>query len=246
MCTIFRSVLQAQWIGFQDPHSDISHFRVCIGNHHGKSCDILPFTNVLLASSMTKTQLSMPENEPLHVIVRAYNKVGLYIEKVSDSFIVITKPPINIVRPIFDVNNTFASNNADTQFDVSQLKLDWKFEDKACPIIRQSVLLRTHHDGHTPVESVEVKSATELFVVLNPEKWLHSGDTYQAFVTACNQAGLCTTASSPDLLIDSTPPHLGGFKPPLQWSTITTSSGLSTTVSLSWHGFVDVESGKQN
>jgi hypothetical protein len=36
-------------------------------------------------------------------------------------------------------------------------------------------------------------------------------------VTACNAASLCKTALSDEILIDYTPPQLGGFMPPLQY-----------------------------
>ena len=73
---------------------------------------------------------------------------------------------------------------------------------------------------------------------MDKNELLKNGDKYTATVTACNAAGLCNSSESEDLLIDSSPPHMGGFKPPLTWENSKTHS----TVLVTWYGFSDVES----
>ena len=38
-------LVHANWFGFADPHSQISHYEWCLGTAHGLS-DLRPFTNV--------------------------------------------------------------------------------------------------------------------------------------------------------------------------------------------------------
>ncbi|KAH3799920.1 hypothetical protein DPMN_153544 [Dreissena polymorpha] len=45
------------------------------------------------------------------------------------------------------------------------------------------------------------------------------------------------------MLIDSTPPHIGGFLPSMSWNNIGTFGHALSNISLSWYGFVDQESG---
>ena len=47
-----------------------------------------------------------------------------------------------------------------------------------------------------------------------------------------------------DILIDSTPPHLGGFKPPMSWQNFLNGTNqVSCILNLTWYGFHDQESG---
>ena len=125
------------------------------------------------------------------------------------------------------------------------ISLVWRFADVESQISRYIVSLASHHEGHTPVENVEFEhNINHLTINLDYANWLHNGDTYRAIVTACNAAGLCTTAKSEDLLIDSTPPHMGGLRPELTWHNyVDEDNTLSSAVNLSLYGFHDQESG---
>jgi hypothetical protein len=129
------------------------------------------------------------------------------------------------------------------QWEKSILRLTWKFYDEESPISNHEVTLITHHEGHTPIEHTKIGSENTMTINLDGKNWLHNGDTYYAVVTSCNAAGLCNSAQSDSLFIDSTPPHLGGFRPPMLWNNLNDSrSSLKANVSLSWYGFHDQES----
>ncbi|CAC5398100.1 unnamed protein product [Mytilus coruscus] len=70
---------------------------------------------------------------------------------------------------------------------------------------------------------------------------LRLGDIYVVKVTACNAALLCSTAYSDDVLLDYSPPQVGGFMPPLNWEVF---PGITNPIrfNLTWYGFSDVES----
>ena len=230
------------WTGFEDPQSGIDHFEACIGTIPG-DCDVTPQFSCLLSSSHIKTGLSMPVNSNLFVTVTGYNKNNVGVSTSSKPFIADISAPQNIIKPTFMTNFTSYSTNF-AQWEKSILRIIWKFSDSESPVVRHIVTLVTHHEGHTPIESIELGQETKLTINLDSKSWLHSGDTYKALVTACNAAGLCSTSESDDLLIDSTPPHLGGFKPPLTWQTaIDQFKQEMSNVNLTWYGFHDQESG---
>ena len=230
------------WTGFTDPQSGLDHFEACIGTVPGK-CDVTSNFNCLLASSHIKTGLDLPKNTDLYVTITAYNKVNMNMSEASNHFRVDSSPPIIQTKPKFFRNYT-SFENVSAQWEKSLLRIYWKFIDHESPIVRHVVTLVTHHEGHTPVEHVEIGLENKLTISLDDKHWLHNGDTYKVLVTACNAAGLCTTAESETLLIDSTPAHLGGFKPPMSWLNFIDTSGTALAeMNLTWYGFHDQESG---
>ncbi|XP_053382169.1 uncharacterized protein LOC128549491 isoform X2 [Mercenaria mercenaria] len=228
-------------IRFDDPQSGIDHYDMCIGTKPG-SCDILPNMNCLLQSNVIKTGLSLPPKTTLYAMVTAYNRVRLNVTQISDSFYVDATPPLMSIKPRFLLENNNIPGKKG-QWEKSVIKVYWKFNDDESPITHHAVTLMTHHEGHTPVEHVRLGSENELTIHLDGKSWLHNGDKYFVTVTSCNLAGLCSSERSDDILIDSTPPHLGGFKPPMVWENLNSSFGeLKSNITLTWYGFHDQES----
>ena len=230
------------WAGFEDPQSGIDRFEACIGTSPGR-CNVTPVFNCLLASSHIKTNLNMPEKTDLFVTVTAHNKNNVSVSKSSKRFRVDATPPKVLRKPLF-YRKFVSHQNSSAQWEKSVLRISWKFVDNESPIIRHVITLVTHHEGHTPLEQIELGSEDKVTLTLDDKHWLQNGDVYKALVTSCNAAGLCTTVASDGLLIDSTPPHLGGFKPPMTWDNFIDSNGTANALlNLSWYGFHDQESG---
>lgn len=219
-----------------DPHSDIDHFEWCIGIRPG-NCQIKHFQNIMLSNRITRTGLSLPNSTNLYLTVRAFNRVGLFTERSSPKFQIDSSPPTVIVRPEFITDGLSLVN--DTQFDNSVIKVRWQFEDLESSIIRHHVIIEVNKNGHVILEENDIGSERQLMITSINETILTSGDSYIAKVSACNGAGLCTTEISYHLLVDSSPPTLGGFKNPMSWHNI----GHITRVHLAWYGFDDFESG---
>ena len=239
---IFSSTVQFFWTGFEDPESRMDHFESCIGTLPGL-CDVAQNFNCFLESSHIKVGLNLPENVNLYVTVTGYNKNGQNVSTASQPFKVDSTAPIALVKPKFFTNYSRLEITT-AQWDKSILRLNWQFEDDQSPIVRHIVSLSTHHEGHTPVEHVELGQETKLTINLDEKHWLQDGDTYKATVTACNAAGQCSSSESDDLLIDSTPPHLGGFKPPMTWQNFPNGTNKVVCIlNLTWYGFHDQESG---
>ena len=182
------------------------------------------------------TNLNMPVATPLFLNLVATNNVRLTVSGSSPQFVVDITPPEVTSVPQLSHNLSLRPN---IQFDRSVISLGWDFFDAESPIWTHAVSLHTHHDGHIPLDRVLVGDVNKMTLSLSPKEQLKNGNTYVAVVTACNAAGLCTQAESAETLIDSSPPHLGGFTEPMTWK----NNGGSSKVTLSWEGFDDAHSG---
>ena len=155
---------------------------------------------------------------------------------VSLPFIVDVSPPECMQPPQFD---TTLSLRPHTKFDGSVVSLSWSFNDVESPVWTHSVSLFTHHDGKVPMSRVLVGNVDHIVVSLSPNEQLKDGNRYVAKVDACNAAGLCTIAQSEEIIIDSSPPEIGGFVDLLSWQNV----GENSLINLSWNGFDDAHSG---
>ena len=238
-----RSTLHVQWAGFMDPHSGIGRFEVCVGSRR-MVCDIVDRFNALLHSNIIRSNLSLPTNIELFATVWAFNKVGMNSSDSSNGFFVDESAPILKQKPKFNIGETSMKGNT-AQWDRSLLKLEWKCVDQESPITSHMLSLLTHHDGHTPVEHILIGSEQHYTINLDGANWLNNGDRYIAVVTSCNAAGLCSTARTDDLLVDGTPPHMGGLQShiPNTWNNFIDSTNETlSNLHLTWYGFYDQES----
>lgn len=175
-------------------------------------------------------------------MVIAFNWAGMSVNQTSDSFQVDDSPPQLISIPRFVFENNFELMES-VYWDKSVLRVTWNFTDGESPIIQHLISLKSHHEGHTPTENVIIGNVDMFVFNFDGNNWLHDGDTYFVRVTSCNTAGLCSSAESNKLLIDSSPPHMGGFMPPMSWINFYDFQNYSkANVSLLWYGFVEPES----
>ncbi|XP_062589946.1 uncharacterized protein LOC134251560 [Saccostrea cucullata] len=236
----YNNSISASWVGFVDPHSDIDHFEWCLGTSPGY-CQIVAFENIMLSNRVTRTGLHLPHSTDLYLTLRAFNQAGLVTERTSPKFQVDPSPPVLVQKPEFITGAHGLSLINGTQFDGSLITIRWLFQDRESSIIKHHIILISSRNGHVMFEKNEIGSQTHITIKSSNETLLRDGDSYVAKVTSCNGAGLCTFATSSTLLIDSSPPSLGGFMNPLLWH----NNGTTTTIHLAWYGFVDNESGLQ-
>ena len=175
-----------------------------------------------------------------------------------------TTAPVIVTAPQFlDLDH---GNPVTGQTDRSQLSVGWKFEDPEAPYLLHTLHVSGQSQGRHGTEAVDVFTEEEHTLQLEPGDLLMDGDVYTASLTACNPAGLCTTATSQPLLVDSTPPVVGKFVSPMIWkttaTTVTTTASTTTTtnsstatvngtvttqilttIAAAWEAFGDEESG---
>ncbi|XP_062581992.1 uncharacterized protein LOC134243764 [Saccostrea cucullata] len=235
-----RTSIMASWVGFQDPHSSVEHCEWCIGTTK-EICDILPFRNSFLSNDVYLPSLWLPLRTDLFVSVMAYNNVNLTTNISSHAFRVDDTPPKVISQPKIHTLKSPLSEATQIQYDNSIIKLSWLFSDKESSISHYSISLKSHHNKRVPYEGVIHDNVNTIIIPFNATNRLLNGDKYSAVVAACNQAGLCTVSESEPILIDSSPPHLGGFTSEHFWQ-VSTNQTNQTSATISWFGFLDVES----
>ncbi|XP_062573120.1 uncharacterized protein LOC134235054 [Saccostrea cucullata] len=231
-----RNSISAQWIGFQDPHSDLDHFEFCLSKKN-YSCDITSFENVLLTNRITKSGVSLPIGTNLYVILRAYNRVGLYTQRFSEKFRVDTSPPLEVEKAGID-NSQFSYRHG-TQYEPSIIIVRWNFSELESHIESNEIILKSHSSGRTVQDQIIYGNENNMTIKLSEEDRLRDGDAYSVLVSCCNAAGLCTQSKSDLVLVDSSPPQIGGFRNPMKWNNV----GNATLIQLLWYGFTDFESG---
>ena len=179
----------------------------------------------------------------MFVTVRACNKVNICTQRSSPSFIVDNTPPYLVKRPHIESLHQAISASTSRQIisDPSFFKVLWEFKDDESPVIRTSITIYSKLDSHVPIQELILSNENQVAVHLSKSDILRQGDVYKVRVTACNAASLCKTALSDEILIDYTPPQLGGLMPPLQYE-VQIGGQKQLLLNLTWYGFVDSES----
>ncbi|XP_061166326.1 uncharacterized protein LOC133175235 [Saccostrea echinata] len=224
-----RTSLEFQIDDFYDVHSGLSHFEICIESSNS-SCDIVEKRNIRLETSGTLFNLNLPENEELFIVLTALNKAGLSTVKVSDGIRVDSSPP-SLIQPPEILNR----NKNGYVIDRSFLNLSWRFNDDESQIVKHVVGVKSHHEGHTGIGDILLSGERPLALSLEKKDWLQNGDAYYVTVTACNAAGLCSTANSENFTIDSSKPHFGHM-------LNATWSNLENKLELNLQNFTDADS----
>ncbi len=90
-----NSVVEVYWSGFVDPESDISYFRVAVGQGlynpqlremHVHPEHFLPFTSIGLVQSWRRATFSFPDGTFVVASIEAVNKAGLGTVVSSNGF----------------------------------------------------------------------------------------------------------------------------------------------------------------
>ncbi|XP_061196785.1 uncharacterized protein LOC133205060 [Saccostrea echinata] len=232
-----KTSITIQWIGFEDPESDIQYFEWCLGSSKFV-CDVREKENVLLANRIYKSGLQLPLNVSLFATVFAYNNVGLYSESTSKIFRVDVTAPILIRAPIFlSLDSLEVATRY--QYDNSILKMKWEFEENESTVVEIHIIIKNTRDGKDLSDQAVRGNIDYSIITMSNEKKLQNGDSVIGIVTACNIAKLCTTASTQPLVIDSSRPNQGGFSYPINWKLIKDIYWFN----INWYGFSDEESG---
>ena len=237
---IFSNTLHASWIGFEDPHTGIDGFEVCVSTSLG-GCDVMEHWNLSMSSSFIRSNLNMTVGVHMFVTVRACNKVNICTQRSSPSFIIDDTPPYLVAKPYIESLYQDISARRQIISDPSFFKVLWEFKDDESPIIRTSITIYSKLDSHVPIQEMISSNENQVSIHLSKSDILRQGDVYNVRVTACNAASLCKTTLSDKILIDYTPPQLGGFMPPLQYE-VQKGGQTQLLLNLTWYGFVDSES----
>ncbi|XP_056015772.1 uncharacterized protein LOC125675332 [Ostrea edulis] len=241
-----RNWIGARWYGFTDPQSGISHYVWWAGTTPGGK-EILPEETVHLFEEASAYNFSqeLPVSKRIYVTVRAYNKAGLFVDAVSNGFLVDQTPPEIKSGPKFKRDFGLTEN---TQFYRSSVKVEWDVDDPQSHIERQYFSVKSHIGGDFDFFSTQVNGIARDFILSGMK--LHDGVTYYVTLHSCNGAQICASSTSSGILVDSTPPSRGMFAVQTDHTVDADLSrhvsGFMTwwkySVNLAWLGFADAHS----
>ena len=246
----FRRHLTASTSGFLDAQSSVLSYKWSVGTTPGAS-DVLAQTRSFNAASYNRFGLTspLPTNQSLYTSVIVHNRAGAMVQQVSAPFSVdVTSPSLASGSSLAFDEEWAGSRIPGTQISAEGVRLTWQFQSAQSAIASHTVTL-TGSSGQF-LHTQRVLGSARYAVV---RATLHDGERYTAHILACNMADSCTTATSGQVLVDSSPPIAGYFSgdtnttAPVssfrQTNPTWRSVGGTTTITLVVHGFSDPQSG---
>ena len=228
------------WFSFADPESGLQYYEWCIGVTIN-GCELQPFLSVGLATRAVNPAIKMPVNGSAYVTVKAFNHVGLVSVASSNGVLLDTEYPEVVEIPAWVIVGNIRTKEFDSmkgdnhtyQHTPSALRATWKFKDRAGYALSYRYTIDANNDGTTPVAEGRVGMEDGVYLT---QLALIDGDRFTLSVTACDEAGLCTTAKSKsNILVDGSPPNVGDLLNSMTWK--------ENQLSLEWTGFSDPHSG---
>ncbi|XP_046557202.1 uncharacterized protein LOC124266452 [Haliotis rubra] len=245
-----RTFMGCKWRGFHDPESGLDHYEWRVGTTPGGD-EILAARNAALEEvifHIFPRDQQLPVGQMIYSTVRAFTKGGLHSETTSNGITIDNSGPVVVTTPT--ARDGISSVVANTTISRTALSLHWKFHDVESSIERQYLSLSSHQLGEIDSSNLKIPGYIRKYTYTNLD--LHDGSKYKVKVTACNMAGLCTSAATGDILVDSSKPKTGSFSietdhavklPRHQTGWMTWNS---TNLNLAWLGFSDLHSGIQH
>ena len=230
--------VQADWSGFIDNESGLSHFEwaVCHASSTGEC--ITPFVNIGLKKSIDNSALDLKPGVTYVLVVRAHNSVGLYSESTSNSFIVDDTSPT--AGTVYDGLSELS--DLDIQSSSREISANWSpFTDTNGRITAYEMCVGTEQEkcdvNDFVTQGIALQGTIAGLTLKHDEK-------YFVTVKATNEAGYSAIASSNGIEVDITPPE--------SRSVIDTDGRKledidyqpdGTYIHASWDDFEDEESG---
>ena len=227
--------LIADWSGFLDHESGLSHFEWAVCKATVRDDCIVPFVDVGLKATIENSALDIQPGISYVLIVRAHNKVGLFSETESNQFILDRTPPT--AGTVYDGSSERTDH--ELQSSTSEISANWSpFTDSNGRISLYEICVGTEQ------EKCDVIGFVSLGIALKSSiQGLSLNHTKRYFVTvrATNQAGYSTMAASNGVLVDSTPPVGGEVRDGQTLTDIDFQAG-DTYMYANWDEFQDLES----
>lgn len=227
--------LIADWSGFADHESGLSHFEWAVCPAGTRDDCITPFVNVGLKATIENSALDIKPGISYVLIVRAHNNVGLIREANSNQFILDDRPPTAGI--VYDGSSD--RTDLELQSSTSEISANWSpFTDSNGRITQYEMCVGTEQ------EKCDVRDFVSVGIALKGSiQGLSLNHTRRYFVTvrATNEAGYNTMATSNGVMVDSTPPRGGEVRDGRTLMDIDFQAG-DTYIYANWDEFQDVES----
>ena len=228
--------LKADWSGFVDVETGLSHYEWAVCQSSSKDSCITPYVDIGQKTSIANGALDLKPGVCYVLVVRAYNQVGLFTEVVSNPFILDNRAPLP--GSVFDGDQT--GRDISIQSSTSTVSANWQpFSDSYGRILGYELCVGSEPEicdisGFIPVGMKLAGTITGL----------HLNHTGQYFVTvqANNGVGYLATSTSDGVQIDSTPPVVKAVRDGQTLDDIDLQSH-DNFISANWDEFEDTESG---
>ena len=225
----------AEWSGFDDGESGLSHFEWSACHASSPNECISPFVNTGLQTSLRNSDLDIKPGISYVLLVRAHNNVGLYSESISNPF--TFDGVIPTTGTVYDGLSEFT--DLEKQSSLSEISANWSpFSDENSRIAEYDMCVGTGQykcDVNGFVNLGITLKGTISGLTLN-----HTG-RYFVTVKATNEAGYSTMASSNGIEVDSTPPYRGSVRDGQTTQDIDFQAD-DTYIYANWDEFRDEES----
>ena len=195
--------IAAKWTGFIDGESHLSHFEWAICQASLKDKCISPYVNVSLKTTTNMGVLGESFGVSYVVVVRAFNKAGLFSEASSNQFI------LNGAKPSAGTVYDGLERRKDIEFQSSTTRIaaNWSpFTDVNSRIADYEICVGT--EPGTCDESAFVSLGIKLTGTITGLSLSHNRE-YFVTIRATSESGYSTTATSNGVRVDSTP-AIGG------------------------------------
>ena len=230
--------IKASWPPFKDPESGIEKYYVAIGTQPFQD-DIVTFENVFLATRLTKIGLTLSQGDVYYITVVAINLAGLSTNVSSFGLVIDTSSPLAVNA---DIKDGLGDEDIDYFSPYTGLSAHWEnITDPESGIMQSQYCLGTKPLG-CQIRPMTNIGGNKSFTCSDCR--VHEGVRVYVTVQVTNGAGLCETRSSDGMLLDVSPPLMGGV---IDGSHVT---GVDYNVviddwniSMSWFGVEDTESG---
>ncbi|XP_064643194.1 uncharacterized protein LOC135497317 isoform X2 [Lineus longissimus] len=237
-----NGVVSASWEDiFYDKETVISYYECSVGSQPGYA-DIMPPTRTTQTFGTSISKLDMQEGHVYWLSVKAHNKAGLSSLATGWPFLCDYSPPVcGFVHDGIRGSATADRKARNYQEDDGHIWAHWEFSDPHSGIVSYSWSVGScagcgdvfkDHPVGTNTDAVADKFGVAL----------RQGLTYYVTVTACNGVGLCSSASSDGVLIDSSPPISGLVHDGVGLFDIDYQNSRAS-VGAKWWGFIDPQSG---
>ena len=230
-----KEAVLAEWSGFDDGESGLSHFEWSACHASSPNECITPFVNTGLKTTLQNSDLDLQPGISYVLLVRANNNVGLYSEAISNPFTFDGVVPTT--GTVYDGLSELT--DLEKQSSVSEISANWSpFSDANSRIAKYEMCVGTEQ------EKCDVNGFVNLGITLKGTiggLTLNHNERYFVTVKATNEAGYSTMASSNGIEVDSTPPYRGSVRDGQRAPDIDFQAD-DTYIYANWDEFRDEES----
>ena len=230
-------LIAAEWSGFSDGESGISHYEWRICQVSGSAC-ATSFTSVHQLQKATTQSAGLTDGLTYVVQVKAVNNAGLSTIVTSMSTITVDESSPD-VGPVFDGSQ----RGVDVQYqtNTTHLSASWEgFHDFGSPLTEFRVCAHQSPNLNESLVCYRLSPAMTAFTI---PLQLESGSTYAVEVEATNAAGSSESAFTDGVLVDVSPPKSGNVSDGLLVTMDIDFQYNTAGIGATWSGFSDDESG---